>query len=73
MADNKFDNSGALWKRQAKENDQPGKSYPHYTGNVTINGVTKNASAWLNTEKGTDPAKSKQPDINIKLQDPIAK
>ena len=73
MADNKFDNSGALWKRQAKENDQPGKAYPHYTGNVTINGVKKNASAWLNTEKGTDPAKSGQPDINIKLQDPIAK
>tara|TARA_R100001443_G_scaffold6230_1_gene14997 strand:+ start:1547 stop:1768 length:222 start_codon:yes stop_codon:yes gene_type:complete len=73
MADNKFDNSGALWKRQAKDNDQPGKSYPHYTGNVTINGVKKNASAWLNTEKGTDPAKSGQPDINIKLQDPIAK
>ncbi len=73
MSDNKFDNSGALWKRQAKENDQPGKSYPHYTGNVTINGVKKNASAWLNTEKGTDPAKSGQPDINIKLQDPIAK
>ena len=47
MADNKFDNWGALWKRQAKENDQPGKSYPHYTGNVTINGVKKNASAWL--------------------------
>ena len=73
MADNKFDNSGALWKRKAKENDQPGKSYPHYTGNVTINGVKKNASAWLNTAKGTDPAKSEQPDINIKLQDPIAK
>ncbi len=73
MADNKFDNSGALWKREAKKNDQPGKSYPHYTGNVTINGVKKNASAWLNTEKGTDPAKSGQPDINIKLQDPIAK
>jgi|TARA_B100000902_G_C27042049_1_gene779843 hypothetical protein len=73
MSDNKFDNSGALWKRQAKDNDQPGKSYPHYTGNVTINGVKKNASAWLNTEKGTDPAKSGQPDINIKLQDPIAK
>ena len=73
MADNKFDNSGALWKRQAKDNDQPGKSYPHYTGNVTINGVKKNASAWLNTEKGTDPAKSGQPDINIKLQDPLAK
>ena len=30
MADNKFDNYGALWKEQAKENDQPGKSYPHY-------------------------------------------
>ena len=73
MSDNKFDNSGALWTRQAKDNDQPGKSYPHYTGNVTINGVKKNASAWLNTEKGTDPAKSGQPDINIKLQDPIAK
>ena len=52
---------------------RPGKKYPHYTGNVTLNGVKKNASAWLNTEKGTDPAKAGQPDISIKLNDPIKK
>ncbi len=73
MADNNYDNSGALWKRQATPKDEPGKKYPHYTGNVTLNGVKKNASAWLNTEKGTDPEKAGQPDISIKLNDPIKK
>lgn len=73
MADSKYDNSGALWKRQPRDNDDPGKKYPHYTGNVTINGTTKSASAWLNTEKGTDPEKAGQPDISIKLNDPIKK
>jgi len=73
MADNNYDNSGALWKRKARDNDELGKSYPHYTGNITLNGVKKNASAWLNTQKGTDPEKENQPDINIKLQDPMNK
>jgi|TARA_A100001011_G_scaffold338553_1_gene369450 hypothetical protein len=69
MADNNYDNSGALWKRTPTEKDEPGKAYPHYTGNITINGVYKKASAWLNVEKTKDG----QPDINIKLQDPIKK
>jgi len=41
MADNNYDNSGALWKRQATPKDEPGKKYPHYTGNVTLNGVSQ--------------------------------
>ncbi len=69
MADSDYNNTGALWKRQAKPDDSPSKSYPHYTGNATINGVKKNASAWLNVEK----TKAGQPDINIKFQDPIQK
>ncbi len=51
MADNNYDNSGGLWKRKPKEDDDPSKSYPHYTGSVTMNGTKKNCSAWINTEK----------------------
>ena len=49
MADNKYDNSGALWKREPRETDKAGVKYPHYQGNVTIGGVKKNLAAWLNT------------------------
>ena len=41
MADNNYDNSGAMWKRQARDNDDPGKKYPHYEGNLTIGGSKK--------------------------------
>ena len=68
MADNNYDNSGGLWKRKPKEDDDPSKSYPHYTGSITMNGTKKNCSAWLNIDK-----KEGQPDINIKLNDPIKK
>jgi|TARA_R100001443_G_scaffold93539_1_gene100121 hypothetical protein len=64
MADNKYDNSGALWKREPRETDKAGVKYPHYQGNVTIGGVKKNLAAWLNTEK-----KENQPDISLKISE----
>ena len=64
MADNNYDNSGAMWKRQARDNDDPGKKYPHYEGNLTIGG-SKKVAAWLNVEKTKDT----QPDISLKISD----
>tara|TARA_R100001163_G_C5042198_1_gene180107 strand:+ start:961 stop:1185 length:225 start_codon:yes stop_codon:yes gene_type:complete len=69
MADNKYDNQIALWKRQPRDTDKPGTKYPHYTGKATIGGEPKQAAAWLNTEKTKDT----QPDISIKLSDPQTK
>ena len=69
MADNKYDNQIALWKRQPRETDKAGTKYPHYTGKATIGGEPKQAAAWLNTEKTKDT----QPDISIKLSDPQTK
>ena len=63
-----YDNSIALWKRQPKDTDVAGKKYPHYTGKAQISGSAKQAAAWLNTDKTKDT----QPDISIKLSDPIA-
>jgi hypothetical protein len=65
MADNNYDNSGALWKRQATPKDEPGKKYPHYEGNLTIGGSKKKVAAWLNVEKTKDT----QPDISLKISD----
>jgi len=69
MADNKYDNQIALWKRQPRETDKAGTKYPHYTGKATIGGEPKQAAAWLNTDKTKDT----QPDISIKLSDPHTK
>jgi len=69
MADNNYDNSGAMWKRQPRETDKPGGKYPHYQGNIQIGGVKKNLAAWLNTEKTKDT----QPDISLKISDIVAK
>ena len=66
MADN-YDNTGGLWKRQAKGDDKPGKKYPQFTGSATINGAKVNMSAWLNKE-----ATGKQPNINITFEKPGA-
>ena len=65
MADNNYDNSGAMWKRQARDNDDPGKKYPHYEGNLTSGGSKKKVAAWLNVEKTKDT----QPDISLKISD----
>jgi hypothetical protein len=64
-----YDNQIGLWKRQPKDSDVAGKPYPHYTGKAQIAGESKQAAAWLNTNKTND----KQPDISIKLSDPITK
>nr|BAR27940.1 hypothetical protein [uncultured Mediterranean phage uvMED] len=70
-----YDNQIGLWKRIPKKDasgnslDKPGVKYPEYTGKATINGEPKQAAAWLNVEKTKDT----QPDISIKLSDPIAK
>jgi|TARA_X000001388_G_scaffold7963_1_gene4878 hypothetical protein len=65
MADNKYDNQIALWKRQPRETDKAGVKYPHYTGKATIGGEQKKAAGWINTEKTKDT----QPDISIKLSE----
>ena len=39
MAD--FNNKISLWKRKPTENDVAGKAYPHYQGNINVDGVVK--------------------------------
>jgi hypothetical protein len=69
MADNNYDNSGAMWKRQPKPNDESGKKYPHYEGNITIGGNKKKVAAWLNVDK----TKETSPDISLKISDYMEK
>ena len=65
-----YDNSAALWKRQARDTDVAGKKYPHYSGSLTTsNGQKMNLAAWLNTEK----TKEGQPDISLKISEIVAK
>ena len=68
MAD--YNNKGSLWKRQSKDNDEPGKKYPQYTGNFTdANGTVKNVAMWINTNK----EKETQPDISFSVSDKLEK
>jgi len=69
MADNNYDNSGAMWKRQSRDTDVAGKKYPQYEGNITIGGTKKKVAAWLNVEKTKDT----QPDISLKISDIVSK
>ena len=64
-----YDNSAALWKRQARDTDVAGKKYPAYQGNLTVNGKKMNLAAWLNVEK----TKEGQPDISLKISEIVAK
>ena len=64
-----FDNTAALWKRQARDTDVAGKKYPAYQGNITVGGKKMNLAAWLNTEK----TKEGQPDISLKISEIVAK
>ena len=64
-----YDNSAALWKRQARDTDVAGKKYPAYQGNITVGGKKMNLAAWLNTEK----TKEGQPDISLKISEIVAK
>jgi len=61
-----YDNSAALWKRQARDTDVAGKKYPNYTGNGMVDGKPKQIAAWL----GINKTKDTQPDINIKVSEP---
>ena len=65
-----FNNKISLWKRKPKETDVAGKAYPHYTGNVNVDGVVKECSVWIQTDKkpGTNT-----PDMSGKLQEPYKK
>lgn len=68
MAD--YNNKGSLWKRQSRDNDEPGKKYPQYTGNFTdANGTVKNVAMWINTNK----EKETQPDISFSVSDKLEK
>jgi len=64
-----FDNTAALWKRQARDTDVAGKKYPHYQGNVTVGGKKMSLAAWLNVDK----TKEGQPDISLKISEMMVK
>lgn len=69
MADDKYDNSLALWKRQKRDTDVAGKAYPHYQGKMTVDGKAKDVAIWLNTNK----TKEGQPDMSGKIKPPYVK
>ena len=71
--EDKYNNTGGLWKRKARDTDEPGKQYPDYDGSINVDGKMKKVGAWINTEKATDPKKSGQPDINLRISEPQAK
>ena len=52
-----FDNSnrGAIWKRDAKPDDEPGKRYPDFTGQLNCGGHDYWVSAW---KRGEDDSRS---------------
>ena len=64
-----FDNTAALWKRTPRDTDVAGKKYPHYDGQITLNGKKMKMVAWLNTEKTKDT----QPDISLKISEIVPK
>lgn len=67
MAD--FNNTISLWKRKPRENDVAGKAYPHYTGKVNVDGVVKELSVWIQTEK-KNPSSA---DMSGNVQEPYKK
>jgi len=67
MAD--FDNTISLWKRKPKETDVAGKTYPHYTGKLNVDGVVKDVAVWIQTDK-KNPA---QPDMSGTIKEPYKK
>ena len=67
MAD--FNNTISLWKRKPKDTDVAGKSYPHFTGNVNVDGVVKDCSVWIQTEKKNPGS----PDMSGKVKEPYKK
>ena len=45
-----YSNKISLWKRKPRETDVAGKSYPHYQGNINIDGVMKDCAVWIQTD-----------------------
>jgi len=67
MAD--FNNKISLWKRKPSENDVAGKMYPHYQGNLNIDGVIKDVAVWIQTDKKNPSA----PDMSGTVKEPYKK
>ena len=67
-----FNNTIAFWKRKPRDNDEPGKKYPNYTGKMTVDGKQKDVSLWLNM-KNPEERNENDPDMNGKIQDPYKK
>ena len=65
-----FNNKISLWKRKPKETDVAGKAYPHYTGNVNVDGVVKECSVWIQTDKKPE---SNTPDMSGTIKEPYKK
>jgi len=67
MAD--FNNTISLWKRKPRDTDVAGKMYPHYQGNLNVDGVIKDVSVWIQTDKKNPGS----PDMSGKVQEPYKK
>jgi len=66
MAD--YDNTGAFWLRKPKEDDEAGKKYPNYDGQMTVDGKKKYLALWVNAD-----AKDKSPNMSFKINEPLKK
>ncbi|MDA7814268.1 hypothetical protein N8990_05110 [Candidatus Pelagibacter sp.] len=64
-----YSNKISLWKRKPRENDVAGKSYPHYQGNINIDGVMKDCAVWIQTDKKNP----NQPDMSGTVSEPYKK
>ena len=67
MAD--FNNKISLWKRKPSENDVAGKAYPHYQGNINVDGIVKDVAVWIQTDKKNP----NQPDMSGTVKEPYKK
>jgi len=66
--EDKYNNTGGLWKRKARDTDEPGKQYPDYDGSINVDGKMKKVGAWINSTK-----EGGQPDINLRISEPQPK
>ena len=65
-----FNNKISLWKRKPRETDVAGKAYPHYQGNVNVDGVLKDCAVWIQTDKKPG---SNTPDMSGTVSEPYKK
>jgi len=61
-----FDNTnrGQIWPRKARDTDEDGKQYPHFTGSLNVGGVEYWVDAWKR-KPGADP---KSPSLSFKVK-----